>query len=335
LLLTAQDENQQTTTFGYDFLNRLTSITRSDNVAITTSYDDNSARPAVTKTTPIETGKSVVQVRTSDGLGRTIKQETKDAGGASYSIVETQYDALGRVTQTSNPHAPSESAVWTTYSYDALSRPTTVTPPGNAGNNQYSYSGNATTTTDPAGKQRRTYTDALGRLVETDEPGYADGSPGRGSVAIGGAEQSVCDPDIPPPTCIRIYDSGYVSVTVNGFTATRFYDRNSTSTSIAAALAGPFNTSPASSVTATVSGSTINFVSKQMGAHTNYYTLSSQSDTYDPTHFGGASFGGTPSGPTLTGGADGTGADGSQPSISTPLITVSSYDPLDNLLAGC
>jgi len=47
LLLTAQDENQQTTTFGYDFLDRLTSITRPDNVAITTSYDDNSAQPAV------------------------------------------------------------------------------------------------------------------------------------------------------------------------------------------------------------------------------------------------------------------------------------------------
>src|SRR6266404_2031733 len=40
------------------------------------------------------------------------------------------------------------------------------------------YSGNTVTVTDPAGKQRKNVTDALGRLVEVDEPGIvADHTP--------------------------------------------------------------------------------------------------------------------------------------------------------------
>ena len=168
-------------------MNRLTSVSRPLGVSTTISYDDSAARPAVTTTTAIDASNSVKQIRTLDGAGRTIKQETQSGSGASYSIVDTQYDALGRVAQVSNPHGPAESQVWTTYAYDSLSRPTTVTPPGAAGRYTYGYAGNATVVTDPAGKQRRSYNDALGRLVEADEPGYADGSPSQGSITIGGA----------------------------------------------------------------------------------------------------------------------------------------------------
>lgn len=79
LLTSATDENNQTTSFAYDAVKRLTTVTRPDLVQLTTSFDDNSAFPSVTSTTPVDTGKSVVQITTTDGLGRPTKQETKDA----------------------------------------------------------------------------------------------------------------------------------------------------------------------------------------------------------------------------------------------------------------
>jgi hypothetical protein len=40
-----------------------------------------------------------------------------------------------------------------------------------ANNMQTTYSANTTIVTDQAGKQRKTYTDALGRITRVDEPG--------------------------------------------------------------------------------------------------------------------------------------------------------------------
>jgi hypothetical protein len=133
LVLTQTDENNQVTHLNYDNVNRLTFVTRPDSVNIIATFDDNAAFPTATTTTPIDSSNSLVQVRTTDGVGRTTKIETKSANLTSYSIVESQYDALGRATQASNPHSPNETAVWTTYTYDPLSRPLTVTLPGSHG----------------------------------------------------------------------------------------------------------------------------------------------------------------------------------------------------------
>jgi len=275
LVISARDENQQPTSFAYDSMNRISAVTRPDNAVLRTDYDDNSAKPGVTTTTPIDVaaGTKVVQVTTYDGAGHATKQETKDVGLNSYSIVDAQYDALGRVTAVSNPHASSDSPVWTTYQYDALGRITSVTPPGNSGTYQYAYAANATTVTDPASKQRRTFTDALGRLALVHEPGYADGSPGTGNVTISGTlREKLVNPCRPPsdPCFDTIYDFGTVSITVNGFTATTYYDQGSTSTSIAAALRDVFNTTSSSPVQASASGSTVTLTSKAIGAQTNY-----------------------------------------------------------------
>jgi YD repeat-containing protein len=189
LVGSATDENNKTTSFVYDSMNRLTQITRPDGVNLTHMYDDAAAQPASSSTTPINATDSVTQVTITDGLGRVIQQKTTSAAGTIYSATDTQYDALGRPTAVSNPYAPGETLVWTQNTYDPLGRLLTGTPPGGAGSYTYSYAGNQVTATDPAGKQRRTYTDALGRLVQVHEPGYAGAASGSGWVTINGSEQ--------------------------------------------------------------------------------------------------------------------------------------------------
>jgi len=343
LLTSVTDENNQTTGFGYDALKRLSSVTRPDSVQLTTSFDDNAAFPSVTSTTPVDTGKSVVQITTTDGLGRPTKQETEDAASVSYSIVDTQYDTLGRVTQVSNPHTSGQTAAWTVNNFDTLSRVTKVIPPDGtqtSNNTQYSYSGNSATATDPAGKQRKTFTDALGRLAQVYEPGYDDGVNATGSVTISGDNRfksTVVRPCPPDPSCVVITaDTGPVSVTVNSYTATYYYgsacDQGQCDdpTSVAAGLASIFNSDPNSPVTASASSGTVTLTAKVPGPQSNY-SLSASASTDDPTDFPGGSFTATPSGSTLTGGADGSGNNGHPPSLATPLVTVYSYDMLDGL----
>jgi RHS repeat-associated protein len=110
-----------------------------------------------------------------DALARTIESR-KYEGGSNYIAVQTQYDALGRAYRTSNPFRPwqGESAIYTNTAFDPMGRVISVTTPDNAVVST-SYSGNAVTVTDQAGKKRRSVTDALGRMSRVDEPN-ADGN---------------------------------------------------------------------------------------------------------------------------------------------------------------
>ncbi len=255
-----------------------------------------------------------------------MQMDSKD-GSTVISSATSVYDKLWRRTQSSNPYAPAETPVYTTFAYDGLSRLTRVTPPS-AGYTQYTYSGNTVTITDPAGKQRKNFTDALGRLVEVDEPGWGDALKGSGSATIVGSEQSFC----PLDECISqlqyTYDTGHVSITVNGSSKTSSYQKGSTVQSIATDLAGKMNMDGTFPVTAGVTGATITLTAKQPGASTNY-SLSSSSATDDVPDFGGPSFAATVSGPTLTGGVDGT-PEGA-PTLARPIVTTYGYDMLDRL----
>jgi RHS repeat-associated protein len=102
--------------------------------------------------------------------------------------------------------------------------------------------------------------------------------------------------------CVTVYDSGTVSITVGGFTATASYGSGSTGGTIAASLASSLNASN-SPVTASASGTVVYITSKGTGSNQNF-ALASSSATGDPGDFGGASFGGQVSGGTLTGGTD-------------------------------
>src|SRR6266404_8016517 len=100
------------------------------------------------------------------------------------------------------------------------------------------------------------------------------------------------------------YDSGTVSITVNGGSPTSVsYNSASTTSAIASQLASALASS--SLVNASASGNVISLTSKTTGAATNY-SLSASSQSNNSSLFNPPSFGGTPSGSTMTGGTDGT-----------------------------
>jgi len=334
LVTNTTDPNGQVTYFNYDALERISSVTGPLNTSQTVSYDDNSTAPAVTQTTAVDTGKSAVQISTMDGLGRVTKTQTQDGAGGNCSAVATQYNGAGQVTQVSNPYSCSGSPVYTQYHYDTLGRVAMVIPTdgsSSSNNTQYLYSGNSTTVTDPAGKQRQYYSDALGRLIQVSEPGWGNATPGTGSVTIAGSEQKQCNEPLPPPPaqCTDYsYDSGTVSITVNGHQDSVPFSGNpissSTANSIASALATQINGDSGSSVTATASGAKVTLVSKQSGSITNYPLTTSYTSP-----LGLWSFSSSASGPTLTGGTD--AATQGNPSLQHPMPTVYTYDPMNDL----
>jgi len=151
---------------------------------------------------------------------------------------------------------------------------------------------------------------AGGQITAFDTTGNPIGTPSTASVTINGAERSVnkrispCQPgsDQWEDGCrYTIYDSGSVSVIVNGYTFTVYYDQGSTASTIAAALSAALNY-PLSPVSATVSGATITLRSTVNGAATNFPL--SVSYTFDTGDFSSPSFVPVPSGGQLTGGTD-------------------------------
>jgi RHS repeat-associated protein len=133
--------------FSYDDVNRVTTETRDFN-AYAESY-------------PL---KSQVLY---DGMGRTTETRRYE-GGSNYIAVRKRYDALGRVSQESNPFRNGETPVWTTSAYDELGRVTSVTTPDNSAATT-SYSGSSVTVTDPVGKKQKTVSDAFGRVTQVYE----------------------------------------------------------------------------------------------------------------------------------------------------------------------
>ena len=116
-----------------------------------------------------------------DGQGRVQTSAlVNDPDGETY--VATTYDALGRALTVSNPYRISSQG-GDTYTYDALNRVTEVTH-ADSSNYQIAYGGSAsqgcpastygygypTLYTDESGHPRQTFADALGRVIEADEP---------------------------------------------------------------------------------------------------------------------------------------------------------------------
>lgn len=240
LPLTATDANNQVTHFTYDIDNRLTQTQFPDLSTATTEFDDSSASPTVTSTNSLNSLKTVA---TLDGMGRTLSTavERSDTGD-TISTTTTQYDLVHGTVSVSNPYAPGETANYTVTSTDELGRVTQTTPPGGTGSYQASFSGAVVTLTDPAGKQRKQFMDALGELVRADEPGGTQGAAGSGSLSISGTEQSASVTSGGGAT------AGTASITIATPTTT---DRSTTVLTHAATPA---------SVTVTIGGSNVNNV---------------------------------------------------------------------------
>ncbi|HEX7330819.1 MAG TPA: hypothetical protein VF290_04920, partial [Pyrinomonadaceae bacterium] len=102
----------------------------------------------------------------TDGFGRTKEAWIRDPQG-NIKVV-TNYDALGRTKQVSNPFRSGETADYSQTTYDLLGRVTAVTTPDGAVVST-TYEANTVTVTDQASKKRKNVTDALGRLIAVYE----------------------------------------------------------------------------------------------------------------------------------------------------------------------
>ena len=165
------DPNNLVTNYTYDFLRRPLTVSQVNGVvngqSVTSSYNDTTF--VATVTTTIDSSKSVQQVSSVDGLGRVLVSTTKDGSGNVISNVSANYDLLGRPYKTSNPYTGSPS-YWTTTAFDVLDRPTSVTLPDGSATTYAPYTAQTVTITDPAGKKRKSQSDAAGRLVALTEP---------------------------------------------------------------------------------------------------------------------------------------------------------------------
>jgi RHS repeat-associated protein len=173
------DVNGNPTTYSYDSMVRPTAVSYPGGGSVDTTYTN----PTQTDLeTAITTSTSRHDQLDLDGLDRVITSAlVNDPDGETY--VATSYDALGRVSSISNPYRGSSSLGGDTYAYDALNRVTGVTHADGSssqiaygsGTSQgcppstYSY-GYSTLYTDESGNPRQTFTDALGRVIEADEP---------------------------------------------------------------------------------------------------------------------------------------------------------------------
>lgn len=149
----------------------------------------------VTRTVAASPDPNLVSSTVFDGMGHTAQtQNNSDPAGVDYT--DTAYDGLGEVIKVSNPHrtaAASTDGV-TQMQYDALGRPIQATRQDGAVST-ISYSGNCSVSVDEAAKRRRQCNNALGRLIEVDEPtpGVSESTTAlaaTASVSIGGALQS-------------------------------------------------------------------------------------------------------------------------------------------------
>jgi YD repeat-containing protein len=175
LLTSETDPNNQSTTYTYYADARPHEVISPDGGRTTYTYLDGPSVYGVTATTKIHDTPQVLQRVDSaylDGLARVKQTERSSPGGNIFTDVT--YDAVGRKATVSNPYRSVGDPTYgiTSYQYDALGRVVLEIPPdGSSSSNNVStnYQGNCATVTDQAGKQRKSCTDGLGRLVQVFE----------------------------------------------------------------------------------------------------------------------------------------------------------------------
>jgi RHS repeat-associated protein len=223
---------------------------------------------------------------TFDTWGRKVAETLYMPDGTTDNIY-TEYDSNSRVYQVSHPSASQSGALYETFAYDALERKIAVTHPdsqssrtaygpnvtalGGLSTQQISQSppvyGYPVMLVDETGKQRQEWIDGFGNVIEVDEPsGASGGKAPSASVTLSGVENSETTCNV-HDICHTTWDTGVVSITVGGFTASASWGKSSTDVSLATALTSRLNTLQ-SPVTATLNGTTITMTGVDPGSYT-------------------------------------------------------------------
>ncbi len=331
----------------YDSLGRVNLVVQADGSAGTTSYSGNCT------TVTDETGK--LRKSCSDGLGRLVEVDEPGAGAAgatsstgAITLSGSEQSMTGSAKAGSGTVAinGSEQSVWY-YPCGVSSCPTqvwdnggiSITVNGFTANASYGQSSTTSSlasllvsglnlgsspvtatlsgtvititakTTGGATNYSLSATSSTNNSQFFSGPSFW-GSPS-GSTLTGGKDAGT------------VYDTGTVSVTVNGFTANVPYSQtvNNTSALIASSLASIFNGSE-SPVVASVSGSVITLNTRELGSSSNYAV--STADTWSQTFSNPSFVFQAPVISSLTGGTDGSLG-------SAPLVTLYLYDALNNV----
>jgi RHS repeat-associated protein len=177
-----KDQNQQQTTYGYDSMWRIKSMTYpSAGGGVSYTYDDTPGSLYVEIQHTIDSTRSTNEFIFFDGLGRQISQSraNDETSNPPYDKIDTCYDALGSKSFVSFPYqtssyngSPNCSGSGDTYAYDGLRRVTAVTH-STGGTITTSYDGPATSVTDEGNgittTQKISQVDGLGRLTSVCE----------------------------------------------------------------------------------------------------------------------------------------------------------------------
>jgi RHS repeat-associated protein len=346
--------------YTYDLMGRPATVTHGDGGVTNFTFNESTLPFSVSSSSAIDSSQNLVNTALIDGLGR-VKQTQLNSDPDGVDLVDTTYDALGQKVTVSNPYrygitSPTDGI--TTYDYDSLGRTIKVIPPDgstSSNNVQTFYRGNSVTVVDQAGKARRSYTDALGRLIEVDEPAAGAALPGiaatggAGSTAIQGSEQAttiqvddgqVCVIyDYDSGNCISwqeqyhyetTYDSGTLSVTAQGHTDSVSYGSGSTPANLASALAAAINTDSAAPFTASSSGAVLTLNSKATGFAADYVVTAHVTQSNSGQFPSSFDFG--PRLVDLLGGADAVPSfPPGEPVSAAPYVTLYTYNTLDDL----
>ena len=109
-----------------------------------------------------------------DRLGRDVRMSTVGFDG-THIHVDTEYDALGRVSRKSEPYYAGAPVYWTSFTYDILGRVTQTTHPDNS-TSATAFNGFTTVATNQLSQTRTETKNAMGDLVRTEDHlgGYVD-----------------------------------------------------------------------------------------------------------------------------------------------------------------
>ena len=145
------------TTYGYDYANRLVTVTYSDKTFSTYTYDFRGNKLSETD----QAGH--VMTYGYDVAGQLVKMTRVGDGTTGSAITTYQYDLAGRKTLETDPNLNQ-----TTYHYNHLGQMDIVTAPGNIINrNNYDDAGQLTDSYDSKGYHTHYVYDIRGRLTDT------------------------------------------------------------------------------------------------------------------------------------------------------------------------